>query len=84
MSISNNIAEGFERGTTQETLTFCILRADHQAKPDQPYVFASAFPVLMISNLRSQISKRGLRRFRANSERGASHCKTLTFEDSDT
>jgi four helix bundle protein len=25
MSISNNIAEGFERGTTQETLTFLYI-----------------------------------------------------------
>lgn len=27
MSVSNNIAEGFERGTTQETLTFSIYRS---------------------------------------------------------
>ena len=28
VSISNNIAEGFERGTTQETLTFLLLTTE--------------------------------------------------------
>lgn len=32
VSISNNIAEGFERGTTQELLTFLYMLADRQGK----------------------------------------------------
>ena len=37
VSISNNIAEGFERGTTPEMLTFFISREALQAKPVHCY-----------------------------------------------
>jgi hypothetical protein len=66
MSISNNIAEGFERGTTQETLTFSISRAAPQGKHGLFCASASACRSSWISDLRSQISKEEQKRSHAS------------------
>lgn len=55
VSVSNNIAEGFERSTTQELLTFFISRAVRRMKCDQCSVCSKAFRNLVISNLKFQI-----------------------------
>lgn len=49
VSVSNNIAEGFERGTTQELLTFlCIARGSAGAKSGPCCACSSGFRVLKI------------------------------------
>ena len=35
VSISNNVAEGFERGTTQETISFLTSRRDRRVNRDR-------------------------------------------------
>jgi four helix bundle protein len=39
LSISNNIAEGFERGTTQETLTFIYISRGSAGETRSMYLF---------------------------------------------
>lgn len=58
VSISNNIAEGFERGTTQETLTFLyIAKGSSGEVRSLTYLLERlcAFATLRSENLRSEI-----------------------------
>ena len=45
MSVSNNIAEGFERGTTQELLTFLYIARGPRARLALPYTSVNAWTV---------------------------------------
>lgn len=54
MSISNNIAEGFERGTTQETLTFLYISRGSSGETRSVLCLCERLPAL--ANLRSEIS----------------------------
>ena len=44
LSISNNIAEGFERGTTQETLTFLYISRGSAGETRSMYCFLERLP----------------------------------------
>ena len=66
MSISNNVAEGFEEEPLRKLLRFSISRADRQAKRVQSCISASDYPVSAISDLRSQISNQEPKAFRVN------------------
>jgi len=54
MSISNNIAEGFERGTTQETLTFLYIARGSCGETRSVLCLCERLPAF--SDLRSEIS----------------------------
>jgi four helix bundle protein len=54
LSISNNIAEGFERGTTQETLTFLYIARGSAGELRSMTCFCDRLPA--VSDLRSEIS----------------------------
>jgi len=54
MSISNNIAEGFERGTTQETLTFLYISRGSSGETRSALCLCERLPGL--SDLKSEIS----------------------------
>lgn len=54
MSISNNVAEGFERGTTQETLTFLYIARGSSGETRSVLYLCERLPGL--SDLRSEIS----------------------------
>src|SRR6185295_9459312 len=54
MSISNNIAEGFERGTTQETLTFLYIARGSCGETRSILCLSERLPGL--THLRSEIS----------------------------
>lgn len=54
MSISNNIAEGFERGTTQETLTFLYISRGSAGETRSVLLLCERLPGFV--NLRSEIS----------------------------
>jgi four helix bundle protein len=54
VSVSNNIAEGFERGTTQELLTFIYIARGSVAEVRSMFHLLERIPVF--SNLKSQIS----------------------------
>lgn len=54
MSVSNNIAEGFERGTTQETLTFLYIARGSCGETRS--ILCLCQRLRGISNLRSEIS----------------------------
>jgi four helix bundle protein len=54
VSVSNNIAEGFERGTTQELLTFIYIARGSAAEVRSMFHLFDRIPVF--SNLKSQIS----------------------------
>ena len=53
MSISNNIAEGFERGTTQETLTFLYISRGSSGETRSVLCLCERLPG--VSDLRSEI-----------------------------
>src|SRR3954463_7153709 len=55
VSVSNNIAEGFERGTTQELLTFLYMREARLARSVRCCVFSNVSRLPWISNLKFQI-----------------------------
>ena len=54
MSISNNIAEGFERGTTQETLTFLYIARGSSGETRSVLCLCERLPRL--ADLRSEIA----------------------------
>jgi four helix bundle protein len=54
MSISNNIAEGFERGTTQETLTFLYISRGSSGETRSVLCLSERLPGL--KDLKSEIS----------------------------
>jgi four helix bundle protein len=59
LSISNNIAEGFERGTTQETLNFIYISRGSAGESRSMFCFVGRLPELAdfkseISDLRSR------------------------------
>jgi four helix bundle protein len=54
VSVSNNIAEGFERGTTQELLTFIYIARGSAAEVRSMFHLLDRIPVF--SNFKSQIS----------------------------
>jgi four helix bundle protein len=54
VSISNNIAEGFERGTTQELLTFIYISRGSAGESRSMYCFIDRLPEFM--NFKSEIS----------------------------
>jgi four helix bundle protein len=54
MSISNNIAEGFERGTTQETLTFLYISRGSSGETRSVLCLCERLPKL--ADLRSEIT----------------------------
>lgn len=78
MSISNNIAEGFERGTTQETLTFLYISRGSSGETRSVFVSPNGLPDSRISNLRSQISKSGPGEFRGSYAPGVGRYRTPT------
>jgi four helix bundle protein len=54
VSISNNIAEGFERGTTQETLTFLYISRGSAGETRSMYCLIERLPEF--ADFRSEIS----------------------------
>ena len=54
LSVSNNIAEGFERGTTQELLTFLYIARGSAGEVRSMLLFLERIPAF--NNLKSQIS----------------------------
>lgn len=60
VSISNNIAEGFERGTTQETLTFIYISRGSAGESRSMYSFIERLPEFIDfrSDLESEIQSR--------------------------
>ena len=56
VSISNNIAEGFERGTTQELLTFLYIARGSAGEVRSMLCLLDTLPAF--SNLKSEISRR--------------------------
>ncbi|MEN8265135.1 MAG: four helix bundle protein [Nitrospirota bacterium] len=54
LSVSNNIAEGFERGTTQELLTFLYIARGSAGEVRSMLLFLERIPVF--NDLKSQIS----------------------------
>jgi len=54
VSISNNIAEGFERGTTQETLNFIYISRGSAGETRSMYCFIERLPAF--TDFRSEIS----------------------------
>ncbi len=57
LSVSNNIAEGFERGTTNELLSFLYIARGSAGEVRSMLIFCEKLPQLQtISNLKSQIS----------------------------
>ena len=54
MSISNNVAEGFERGTTQETLTFLYIARGSSGETRSVLCLCERLPGL--ADLKSEIS----------------------------
>ena len=54
VSISNNIAEGFERGTTQELLTFIYISRGSAGETRSMYCFIERLPEF--GDFRSEIS----------------------------
>ena len=58
LSVSNNIAEGFERGTTAELLSFLCIARGSAGEVRSMLLFCDRLPVLQseISDLKSQIS----------------------------
>jgi hypothetical protein len=54
MSISNNVAEGFERGTTQETLTFLYIARGSSGETRSVLHLCERLPGL--ADLKSEIS----------------------------
>src|SRR5215510_15130770 len=55
VSVSNNIAEGFERGTTQELITFLYIARGSAGEVRSMLLLLTRMP--MFSNLKSQISR---------------------------
>lgn len=55
-SVSNNIAEGFERGTTQELLTFLYYARGSAGEVRSMLHLCERLPFLSAPNLKSQIS----------------------------
>jgi len=55
VSISNNIAEGFERGTTQELLTFLYIARGSAGEVRSMLCLLERLPALQISNRKFQI-----------------------------
>ena len=85
MSIANNIAEGFERGTTQETLTFLYISRGSSGETRSILCLCERLPEFSdLRSERSQISKREPRGFRASFGPGATRCKTQTSVVRDT
>lgn len=80
VSVSNNIAEGFERGTTQELLTFLYISRGSCGETRSVLCLCERLPDLV--NLRSEISNRARRAFPGNRAPGVILCKTLTSEAS--
>lgn len=79
LSISNNIAEGFERGTTRELLVFLYYARDPQAKYAACCVSWNAWRRLPIWDLRSPISNPRANRSRDRFEAGRIVCRTRTL-----
>ena len=63
ISVSNNIAEGFERGTTNELLAFIYVARGSSGEVRSMLCFMErrkAFQVFQISNIKFEIHRRGL------------------------
>ncbi|HXM49861.1 MAG TPA: four helix bundle protein [Pyrinomonadaceae bacterium] len=82
VSISNNIAEGFERGTTPELLTFIYISRGSAGETRSMLCLLERLP--NIDDLKFEISnlKSKQRTSLVSSEPGQIPCKTQTFEDS--
>jgi four helix bundle protein len=78
MSISNNIAEGFERGTTQETLTFLYISRGSSGETRSVLCLCERLPGL--ADLRSEISDLKTRAERISRQLQA-WCKSLQNSD---
>ena len=61
MSVSNNIAEGFERGTTQETLTFLYIARGSCGETRSVLCLCERLPAFsdLKSEIRSESERRG-------------------------
>jgi four helix bundle protein len=82
MSVSNNIAEGFERGATQEILTFLYISRGSCGETRSILCLSERLPGL--THLRSEISNQKPRVSRGNFAPGQTHFRILTFAGSDT
>jgi four helix bundle protein len=84
MSVSNNIAEGFERGTTQELLTFLYISRGSAGETRSVLCLIERLPDT--NDLRSQISdlKSKRKKYRDNFGLGPTPCKIQTFVGSVT
>ena len=77
LSISNNIAEGFERGTTNELITFLYYARGSAGEVRSMLCVMNRMEEF--DNLKSEISDPNVNRFLGRSERGPTVCKTATF-----
>ena len=77
LSISNNIAEGFERGSTSELLMFLYIARGSAGEVRSMLCFIRT-RTSSISNLKSQISEDWPNPARAKSRPGQSHFRTAT------
>jgi four helix bundle protein len=75
LSVSNNIAEGFERGTTQELLTFLYIARGSAGEVRSMLCVMERMPVF--ENLKSEISNLSRKTFRGHCAAGRRSCRTL-------
>ncbi|HUY12271.1 MAG TPA: four helix bundle protein [Terriglobia bacterium] len=84
VSVSNNIAEGFERGTTQELLTFLYIARGSSGEVRSMLCLLETIPEF--ADLKSEISNLKLKpkEFQDNCEAGPISYKARVSEGSDT
>lgn len=76
VSISNNIAEGFERGTTQELLTFLYIARGSAGEVRSMLCLFEKIALFSISKRKFPISNPRRKAFPDNCARGQTNCKT--------
>ena len=84
VSVSNNIAEGFERGTNPELLTFLYIARGSVGEVRSMLCLLEAMPPSGIWNPESVIWNGRRKASRSNSERGCKPCETPRKGDSVT
>jgi hypothetical protein len=84
LSISNNIAEGFERGTTNELLAFLYIAVARLARFAPCCGFWIRGMLSAIANLKFQISDFAVRAFRSSYMVGLNNSRHPRFADSGT
>jgi four helix bundle protein len=76
VSISNNIAEGFERGTTNELVSFIYISRGSAGETRSMFCLLERLPTFKDFNAEIQILNQERRAFRGNSALGLTLCRT--------